>query len=82
MCPPDASGIFFSPGRPIVHGITQWLPATPAETEALPHEGAHSLWFPAGLRKSLIVVAKDSGGDTLLTIVLTSKNNRQLTIPL
>ena len=73
---------YFSVLVGLLYTAYQWVPANPAETEALPHEGAHSLWFPAGLRKSLIVVAKDSGGDTLLTVVLTSKNNRQLTIPL
>ena len=26
--------------RPIVQGMTRWLPTTPAETKALPHEGA------------------------------------------
>jgi len=41
MGPPDASGIFFSMGTPFVQGITQWLPASPAE--ALPHEGASAL---------------------------------------
>ena len=29
--------------RPIVQGVTQCLPATSAETEALPHEGALAL---------------------------------------
>ncbi len=29
--------------RPIVQGIAQWLPATPAETKAQPHKGASAL---------------------------------------
>ncbi len=33
----------FGHGRPIVQGIPQWLPASPAEAEALPHEGASAL---------------------------------------
>ena len=35
--------LLFSRDRPIVQGITRWLPATPAKTRALPHEGALAL---------------------------------------
>ncbi len=31
--------------RPIVPGIPRWLPASPAEAKALPHEGASALVF-------------------------------------
>ena len=30
----------FSHDGPFVQGIARWLPASPAEAEALPHEGA------------------------------------------
>ena len=32
--------------RPIIQGIPQWLPASPAEAKALPREGALALVFP------------------------------------
>ncbi len=35
--------ILFSCDRPIVQGITRWLPATPAEAKALSHEEASAL---------------------------------------